>query len=357
MTVKLRADKLSKGRKSLYLDIYVDQKTTQKRLGIYLLPEKTISDKKRNQEHLRLAEIIRNEYESDLLNKRLGKDKPQEKFNNCFVEYFDSMVKSRYETGVNYNTWMSVQKHLIEFTKGSVKFDDVNENWLESFKSFLLNKKLANNSCHNYFNKIKRAIHTAYRERIIDRNPANYVSAPKETISKREFLTEEELKRLSKEECRIPIMKRAFFFSVLTGLRWSDVQNLKWKDVRVDNGECFLVFTQRKTKDSERLPINEEALSLLKDRGEDLDRVFVGLKYSAWNNMALSQWMIKADIKKHITFHCARHTNATLLLNSGVDIFTVSKMLGHREVRTTQVYAKLANKAKVEAISKLPKLI
>ena len=88
----------------------------------------------------------------------------------------------------------------------------------------------------------------------------------------------------------------------------------------------------------------------------DNERVFIGLKYSAWHNVGLSKWVMRAGITKHITFHCARHTNATLLLNKGVDIFTVSKMLGHSEVRTTQIYAKLANKAKVEAVEKLPSL-
>lgn len=357
MTVKLKADDLAKGRKSLYLDVYIDQNTMyRKGLQMYLDNPTTPETRRKNKEIKKLAEAVRNQYELDLLNKKYGNVNPQEKFNYSFLEYFDVIVKQRYETGVNYYTWDSVQKHLNKFTKGTLSFEDVTESWMESFKSYLTKKGLAQNTCHTYFNKVKKAIHTAHREGIIDKNPAYNVTSPKMINTKREFLTEAELLRLKDVECRYPILKKAFFFSVLTGLRWSDVQNLKWKDIREVEGQNYLVFTQQKTKQSERLPINNEARGLMGERRADKERVFVGLKYSAWHNVGLSQWVMRTGITKHITFHCARHTNATLLLNKGVDIFTVSKMLGHSEVRTTQIYAKLASKAKVEAVEKLPSL-
>lgn len=356
MAVRLRTEKLSKGRKSVYLDVYIDATDHyQKRLGIYLIPEKSQADKQKNKDAWKLAELIRNEHESDILNKRYGKEDPRKQYNNSFLEYFNRTVELRFETGVNYDTWVSVYKHLVNFTGGKLTFDQINENLLEEFKSYFL-KKVSQNSAHAYFNKVKRAIHAAFRDKLIDHNPAFNVQSPKMVNTHREYLTEEELLRLKDLECKYPVLKRAFFFSVLTGLRWSDIQNLKWKNVQEIEDVNYLVFTTRKTKDAERLPINKEARKILGEENDGEERVFIGLKYSAWHNIAICQWMIQADIKKHITFHCARHTHATLLLNKGVDIFTVSKMLGHKELKTTQIYAKLANQTKVDATEKLPSI-
>ena len=356
MSVKLKKEKLKDGRLSLYLDVYINKdKSYRKGLKMYLVPEKTKSDKDINKEVIRFAELIRNKFESNLLNNRFVKKDPKEKYNNDFLIFFESFVAQRYETGVNYTAWRGAQKHLLKFCKEKLPFEELTETWLEGFKAYL-SSKVSQNTAHTYFNKIKRSIHTAFRQKLIEDNPAELVSSPKMVNTKREFLTKEELLRLQKEECRYPILKDAFLFSVLTGLRWSDIQNLKWSEVRDGDDYDYLMYTQKKTKEFERLPINSEARSLLGKRQDYNQRVFKGLKYSAWHNMAILQWMLRADIKKHITFHCARHSHATLLINNGVDIFTVSKMLGHSEVRTTQIYAKLANQSKVDALERLPKL-
>ena len=112
-------------------------------------------------------------------------------------------------------------------------------------------------------------------------------------------------------------------------------------------------FTQKKTKGAETQPISEQAFGLLGERGNSEERVFTGLKYSAWHNLKLQQWMMKAGISKTITFHCARHTYATLQLTLGTDIYTVSKLLGHKDLKTTQVYAKIIDEKKREAASRI----
>ena len=169
-----------------------------------------------------------------------------------------------------------------------------------------------------------------------------------------EFLTLEELQAAVKAECEIPILKTAFIFSCLTGLRWSDINKLVWSEVQHSNEMGYYIrFRQKKTKGAETLPISEQAFGLLGEREEREERVFKGLKYSAWHNLKLQQWMMKAGISKTITFHCARHTYATLQLTMGTDIYTVSKLLGHRELKTTQVYAKIIDDKKKEAASKI----
>lgn len=357
MSVKLKTDKLVDGRDSIYLDVYIDQNNFyRKSLKMYLIPEKSVSDKELNKQTWRLAEIVRNEYELDLLNKKLGKYDKRKDYNYSFINYYDKLVALRFESGVNYSTWMSLQKHLHAFTKKKLNFDEINKTWMETFKSFLT-KRVSQNSAQSYFNVLKNALHSALEEQLLEYNGAFKVTAPKMVNPVREFLTEDELVKLKDEECRYPVLKKAFFFSVLTGLRWSDIQNLTWKNVVDEKEQSYLVFKVQKTREAERLPIRQDARQLIGERLSSEDRVFIGLKYSAWHNVELTRWMMRAGITKKITFHCARHTHATLLLNKGVDIYTVSKMLGHKEVRTTQIYAKLVNETKVKAVELLPSIL
>jgi len=137
-------------------------------------------------------------------------------------------------------------------------------------------------------------------------------------------------------------------------LRWSDIQKLLWSEVQHSNEMGYYIrFIQKKTKGAETLPISEQAFNLLGERQDKDARVFVGLKYSAWHNLKLQQWVMRAGVTKTITFHCARHTYATLQLTMGTDIYTVSKLLGHRELKTTQVYAKIIDDKKKEAATKI----
>ena len=359
ITVKVRSEKLNDGRRSLFLDIYNNGKQKQPRLGLYLVPERTDLDKQKNNEILRIAEIKKNEVEMQLLHNKYGTEDIGAKYQDDFIVYVDYMVKQREKTGVNYDTWLSMFKHLKKFTNGSLHFRELNENWLEDFKAYLIKGvKLSQNSAHTYFNKVKRAVHNAHRDKIIGTDYAYFVKSPKMVNTRREFLTKEELQRLIEAECRYPVIKKAFIFSCLTGLRWSDAVQLYWRDIQFVEGKGYTIqFTQKKTKQYEYLPISETAVKLLGEREEDNSKVFIGLKYSAWHNVGISQWVMNAEIKKKITFHCARHTFATLLLNNGTDIFTVSKLLGHNEIKTTQIYAKLQDENKREAINGLVDLI
>ena len=161
---------------------------------------------------------------------------------------------------------------------------------------------------------------------------------------------------MEKVECRYEVLQRAFIFSCLTGLRWSDIHKLKWKEVHFTNEGGRIHYYQKKTKHLEYLDVSKQSLSYLGEKGTDEDKPFEGLKYSSYFNVSLTQWMLKAGITKHITFHCARHTHATLLLTNGVDIYTVSKLLGHKEIKTTQIYARIIDEKKKEAVNKIPSL-
>ena len=136
--------------------------------------------------------------------------------------------------------------------------------------------------------------------------------------------------------------------------RFSDIKNLVWGELEfIEGNGYFIQFKQQKTKGVEMMPISEQAFSLLGERKESTDNVFPGLSYSAFTNKHLYQWIGAAGISKDITFHCFRHTYATLQLSQGTDIYTVSKMLGHRELKTTQIYAKIIDSTKRNAADKI----
>ena len=198
----------------------------------------------------------------------------------------------------------------------------------------------------------------AYQSKFIKENPCLRVRGIKEKDTNRKFLTIEELRLLSKTECKCESTKKAFIFSALTGLRFSDIQALKWNNIIYDasNG-WFINYRQKKTDKTEVLPISKEALNILGERRTNIDLVFEGLVYSAYKNKQILEWVYAAGINKHITFHSGRHSYACALISSEVDIYTVSKLLGHSSVKTTEIYAKVIDKKKIAAVSKLPSLL
>lgn len=350
---------------SLYLDYYDRGKRWNEYLKLFLYPEPekgklTKIQKEHNKQTLALAETIRSKRQLEIQNGVYG-FQDQTKLKASFLKYVELLMEQRENSKGNYGNWDSTLKHLKKFSSKDILFEDIDSKWLERFKKYLINDArtksntpLAQNSQHSYFNKVRAALKQAVKDGILNRNPAEQVEGIKQGEPQREFLTHEELQAAAKADCDIPILKTAFLFSALTGLRWSDVQKLIWSEVQYseENG-WYIRFRQKKTKGAETLPISDQARSMIGDRLEDDERVFKGLKYSAWHNMRLQQWMMRAGISKTITFHCARHTYATLLLTKGADIFTVSKLLGHKDLKTTQVYAKIIDEKKREAANKI----
>ncbi|MCK9613130.1 MAG: site-specific integrase [Bacteroidales bacterium] len=364
MQVTLR--QRQKGNKiSLYLDYYHQGRRKYEYLQLYLVPEpqtgrlpKTVRDE--NKKILELAESIRSKRHLELKNGIFG-FQDQSKMKSSFLRYFEYLTEKRKDSSGNYGNWDSTLKHLKKFVTFEVTFAQINKRWLEDFKEYLqkealtpAKQNLSQNSASSYYNKVRAALREAYKEGIIQQNPADSTDGIKPGEPEREFLTLEELQALVKVDCEIPILKKAFLFSAMTGLRFSDVEKLTWSEVQHSNEiGNYIRFVQKKTKGAETLPISEQAADFLGTRGKATDRVFVGLKYSAWHNLRLQQWVMKAGITKSITFHCARHTYATLQLTLGTDIYTVSKLLGHKDIKTTQIYAKVIDEKKKEAANRI----
>lgn len=338
-------------------------RTTEK-LDYYLYTNpKTPQQKTHNKEVEQKVEIIRAEKEKSLINQQYGFTSGAKTKAN-FIQYFERLTKERRDSKGNHGNWDSALKHLIKYKGSNISFEAIDVAYCEGFKDYLQSKaktkseaSLSSNSISSYFNKLRAALNQAVEDDIILVNPCLKVSIPKVIESEREYLTLEEVQALFKAECRYDVLKRAFLFSCLTGLRWSDIQNLEWPQLQKEGEHWKINFHQQKTKGLQYHYINEQARELLgsKNNGSETDRIFVGLKYSSYMNVALTQWCLRAGITKHITFHCGRHTYATLQINLGTDLYTVSKLLGHSEVRTTQIYAKVIDKKKIEAVNIIPR--
>jgi integrase len=366
MGVKLR-ERESGNKILFYLDIYHNGKRrTEYLTGVYLIakPAKGRLSKEEN-EHNKgnrsLAEDIRYKREKELLNGTYNIE-DRSRADGSFLEFFKKLMETKRESIGNYGNWHSTKLHLDGYCEGGdVSFKQIDKEWLQGFKDYLQNaartkskQKLLPNTLTSYFSKVKAALKEAYKDGIISKNLADMVDGFKPAETERNFLTKEELEAASKADCEIPVIKTSFLFGCLTGLRYSDLEKLTWREVHhSDEMGYFLRFRMKKTKSYETLYISDQAYSLLGERRDPEEKVFVGLKYSAWHNVKLQQWMFNAGVHKTITFHCSRHTYATLQITFGTDVYTLQSMLGHKNIKNTQIYAKIMDQRKREAGSKI----
>lgn len=283
----------------------------------------------------------------------------KEKSQENFVKYFEALIKRRHKNNsesIRVN-WERAVDFLISYQGDEIPFSKVDIKFCEDFKPFLLsasrggNKKgiLSQNSASTYFSVFKAALKQAFIDGYFTTDISAKVKGIPSEESRREYLTIDELNTLVATPCENDVLKRAALFSALTGLRHSDIQKLKWNEISVENNQPRINFTQKKTKGVEYMPISQQALEICGEPKLPNDLVFENLTNSAWISRPLKNWVTKAGIHKNITFHCFRHTFATLQLSSGTDIYTVSKMLGHTNVKTTQVYAKVIDEKKNKA--------
>lgn len=362
MTISIRKRKLKNDTVRLYLDCYDKGKRFTEFLDLFLYENpKNPSQREHNREANVLTEKIRSKKLLAYQENAHGFSSDLSK--SSFIEYFKTLTKERRNSAGNFGNWSSALKILIKFADNQdLKFSQVDEGFLNRFKKYLLSEKLtksntllAQNSALSYFNKVRAALNQAFEDKIISENPAKRIKPIKQAETNRQCLTWEELKLADMAECKSEVLKRAFMFSALTGLRWCDVNALLWDDITKSENGYTLQFRQQKTKGVEHHPISQEAYDYLPAKEKE-GRVFVGLKYSSESNVKIARWMMNAGIKKHITFHCARHSYATIMMTNKVDLYTISKLLGHRELKTTQIYVKVVDQLKIDAVNSFPSL-
>ncbi len=310
----------------------------------------------------KVRDIRQHEYDNQsLYTETEAEQASQNERSKCdFIKYFEDLRDKRHQNSsksIRVN-WDREVKLMKMFTEGKpMIFSTIDMNLLEDYKNFLINapqggfKKgtITRNTASTYFSIFKAGLHQAFIDGYLTVDIAAKAKNIAYSDKQREYLTIDELNTLAATPCDRPIMKRASLFSALTGMRHSDIQKLKWKEIIKDGEHYRILFTQQKTKGVQYMPISDQAYQLCGERGEPDRLVFEGLQDPSWINKPLERWIKAAGITKHITFHCFRHTYATLQLTNGTDIYTVSKMLGHTKVTTTQIYAKIVDEKKEQA--------
>lgn len=354
--VTLRKRVLPSGKVTLYLDYYPavrDPKTMtycrHEYLGIYLVKDpRSKLDRETNAEKVRKAEAIRAKRELSLINEQYGFiDKSRQKMS--FLTYFDRLRKEHGQT------WNQTYLHFEKFCNGACLVSEVTLPFCRRFRDYLetaeslgkVKKPISINTQVTYWDSFRFVLKRAYADNLLIEDITPHLEPLKKEEVHREFLTLEELRRLADAPCRNDTVKRASLFSCLTGLRRSDILALDWSNLRIhpDGGHAISIRT-KKTRADALLPISDEAYELCGEPGDGL--VFKDLNETQISR-SLPGWLKAAGISKHISFHCFRHTYATLLASSGVPIYTVSELLTHKNVSTTQIYAHLVDENKRNA--------
>jgi len=315
--------------------------------------ENAILDKQR--------EFIRQEVSftaTDLRDAYLGKKQDYKKILDLFKEHNDKIYRlistGEYALGT-YKRYDTVFNHLDGYIKMNYKcsdipIKDIDYKFIEGFAFFLKSEKAcANNTTLKYIRNFKKVMRIAQAHNYISKDPfINWKM--KKKIVHREFLSEDEIKRMSEKDFemeRLNQVRDIFIFACFTGLAYIDVQKLTHNDILlgIDGGK-WIKIKRTKTDTPSSIPILPEAQRILnkyvdypqKDNMNKLLPVASNQKVNAY----LKEIAVGCKIKKTLPFHLARHTFATTVtLSRGVPIETVSKMLGHTNLSTTQHYAKV----------------
>lgn len=367
--VRIRQKKLKGGNISLYLDIYYHGTRKYEFLELYLIPEQSAADKLRNTEVMAKAEMIKSERILQLQNAGIDKWEQIKQANMLLTAW---MKKYSEESGFAKSTIdcrIKTLVHLEIFLKQThrefIRLSDVTKDFCRDFIAYLRtaeNKALKErketirqNTAHGYQQTFSAALNKAVSEGLIEKNPFTLLVA-KEKISieesDREFLTIDEMKRLMEADCPNKMVKSAFMFSCMTGLRLSDIRSLTSENVHTsaDGKGLYIDTMMQKTHKKVTVPLSNEALQWLPKDTKPGEPYFKLPKSKTAISINIDKWCKNAGIDKKITFHCSRHTFGTTMITLGADLYTTSKLMGHSDVNTTAIYAKIVDQKKVDSI-------
>ena len=359
--VTVRKRPIKNGQTSLYLDFYppirnpkTGKLSRREYLGLYIYTNPVERfQQEYNKSMIQKAEIIKCRRTESIINEEYG-FLDRNKGKESFLEYFKNLMIER---GSSQN-WATAYMHFHNYTHGECRFCDLTVPYCQGFLDYLLSdacmhngKRMMGTTANNNLTKLKCILAIAYEDGLLKENIAKKLVRAKAHGNKRQFLTKEELLQLSQTPCKSDVLRRAGLFSCLTGLRLSDCIRLQWENiVKLADGGWGMDIITKKTSTAAILPISEEALQLCGERSTG--QVFKNLTNSTVA-LYLKPWIKASGIEKHITFHCFRHTFATLQVAEGTDIYTVSKLLTHSNLATTQVYADVVDELKRDAAERI----
>ena len=352
--IRIREKKLNNGNKSLYLDIYRNGQRSYEFLQLYIIPERTPADRATNKNTYQAAELIRAQRMADIVAKQSGQPTTAAK-HLLFADWLRQAETERTAQGARFGSVMrTAAKHWTEFAP-TARLADINKTTISAFIDNLRKKGLSQNSIHTIYSMISLSLRMAYKRDMIPTDPtAKIEDKPAIERVERAYLTAEELARFTAvQSSQAAETKRAFLFSCYTGLRLSDIENLRYSDIESKDGRRVVSVTMQKTGKTVSIPLSQQA--------SDLIEYGIGQVFNLPARVTVSRHLTaiaeRARIEKRVTFHTARHTFATLSLSSGTPIEVVSSLLGHADIQTTQIYAKVVSQAKQQAIDNLERFL
>ncbi len=369
--VTIRYKALANGNKSIYLDIYMEGRRQYEFLRLYLVPENgrdRTAARRKNLETMSVVNAIVAQKVLDIKNGKAGIVTSRNKMRladwlDVYRAYKARNSKSEEAT----NTLDNMRKHLVKYAGEDTLMCNVDKKFCQGWIAYLKSatkrggRPLSDMTKKVYLTCFGTALNKAVRDGIIPVNPLTMIDA-REKIrtpeSERVYLDIEEVRKLAETECYSTLSKQAFMFSCFSGLRISDIRELRWSDIEVvtdgrGRKQYRLSKTMEKTQRVVSYQLSKEAVKWLPERTNEL--VFYDLINPTNLNVHIKRWAKDAGITKHVSFHTARHTFATMMLTLGADIYTTSKLLGHTKVTTTEVYAKIIDKKKDEAMGLIDK--
>ncbi len=356
--VRLRGTKLANGSISLYLDYYLgyskdsDDKIKTRRkveyLKLYLFVKPRDSmEREKNKEILQLAQDLRNKRESDLQHGAEGLIAPFRKKSNLF-DFFTAYIKNYQKKDIR--MVMMAKRDFLAYTKEEyLTPSQINPTIIKGFRDHLLGRHNGETP-NSVFARFKKVLKDATDAGLFVKNPADGIvcSTPKDGVQK-EILMPDEILKMARAKCSNSEVKRAFLLCLNTGLRFVDVEDLRYK--HISNGK--IKKHQQKTGRAVSIDLNPTASNLIGEMGEPEEKVFA-LPSLTGALKTLKTWAKAAGINRNITWHSARHSFATILLMNKTDIKTVGSLLGHSKLDHTQKYTHVVDRLKTEAVNSLP---
>lgn len=334
-------------------------------LKMYLQPGTTTQIRRQNADVMAQAEKIKDELTLELTYARAGLEdrsfRADVKLVDWMQDYEDHLGRNGGSTSFRGN--IASTRKYIESYNSEILLKEVDGKFVDGFIAFMKRqtvkrgdtcRPLAHNTISCRIRNLHSALNYAVREKLIAYNPClDAETRVDEQETRREYLTVEEVKRLIATPCDLPILKRAFLFSVFSALRLGDVRSLTWRNLIKDDDRWRIEIKQQKTKEMLYLPLNRMAREWIEEPPTHSldDKIFKGLPQS--HKEALQKWVADAGIKKAVTYHTSRHSFAVLSLHAGVDIYTLSKLMGHTTIENTQVYANIMNGKKISTVALL----
>lgn len=381
MKVEIKERKLTAGNRSLYLEYYEKGFRKKENLHLYLLPDDAPNARKINGQTYNKAREIQAQrilYPPSFESKKKKPEENERAKTMTWLQWCDDYIQSAID---NKNCKKMIQHkgvvrkriaaYLKQIRKPDILLKDVNRDTISGLFKYMREDyrnpgqiksdggKLADFTLVLFEETVKAIFNKAVRDGLIPFNPVQDLAKEERfhvPDKHREYLTTDELKRFLAVETQTQAeqtVQKAFGFSCMTGLRLGDMQRLRWSDIKTIGDVQAVSIIQHKTKRLVTVPLNELALSLLPPRPDNGEDGIIFPLVKKPDNVAKYVRRIKekAGIEKDFTYHSSRHSAATLAITAGAELYSVSKILGHGSIVSTQVYASVNMEKKAEAVN------